>query len=145
MALLFVPLTTLAIQDLKGAEIGQGSGLNNMMRQLGGSFGIAALTTLIHTRQAAHRNNLLVNINEYNPAFTERLNGLIHNFMAKGANFIDAKLMAMKAIEGAVIKQTLLLTYSDAYWVAGMVLLCSIPLLYLQKFKKNVEVPTDAH
>ena len=42
MALLFVPLTTLAMQDLKGAEIGQGSGLNNMMSQLGGSFGIAA-------------------------------------------------------------------------------------------------------
>jgi hypothetical protein len=52
MALLFVPLTTLAMSDLKGAELGQGSGLNNMMRQLGGSFGIAVLTTLIHTRQA---------------------------------------------------------------------------------------------
>lgn len=145
MALLFVPLTTLAIQDLKGPEIGQGSGLNNMMRQLGGSFGIAALTTLIHVRQGFHRSNLLVNINEQNPAFAERLNGLIHNFMAKGASFLDAKLMAMKAIEGAVIKQTLLLTYSDAYWVAGGIMLCSIPLLYLQKFKKNVNMPVDAH
>lgn len=145
MALLFVPLTTLAMQDLKGAEIGQGSGLNNMMRQLGGSFGIAALTTLIHTRQSFHRNNLLVNVNEYNPAFTERLNGFIQNFMAKGASFLDAKLMAMKAIEGSIIKQSMLLTYSDAYWVAGMVLLCSIPLLYLQKFKKNVNIPVDAH
>ena len=65
--------------------------------------------------------------------------------MAKGASFIDAKLMAMKAIEGAVVKQSLLLTYSDAYWVAGAVMLCSIPLLYLQKFKKNVNVPVDAH
>lgn len=145
MALLFVPLTTLAMQDLKGSEIGQGSGLNNMMRQLGGSFGIAALTTLIHTRQGFHRNNLLTNVNEYNPAFTERLNGYIHNFMAKGASYLDAKMMAMKAIEGSVIKQTLLLTYSDAYWVAGMVLLCSIPLLYLQKFKKNTNIPIDAH
>lgn len=145
MALLFVPLTTLAMQDLKGSEIGQGSGLNNMMRQLGGSFGIAALTTLIHTRQGFHRSALLANVNEYNPAFTERLNNFIQNFMAKGASYLDAKLMAMKAIEGSVIKQTLLLTYSDAYWVAGMVMLCSIPLLYLQKFKKNVSVPTDVH
>lgn len=145
MALLFVPLTTLAMQDLKGIEIGQGSGLNNMMRQLGGSFGIAALTTLIHTRQGFHRNNLLTNVNEYNPAFTDRLNGFIQNFMAKGASYLDAKLMAMKAIEGSIIKQSMLLTYSDAYWVAGMVLLCSIPLLYLQKFKKNVNIPVDAH
>jgi len=145
MALLFVPLTTLAIQDLKGPEIGQGSGLNNMMRQLGGSFGIAALTTLIHVRQGFHRNNLLVNVNEYNPAFTERFNGFVHNFMAKGYTYLDAKTLAAKAIEGTLTKQTLLLTYSDAYWVAGLVLLCSIPLLYLQKFKKNVEVPADLH
>nr|WP_068889734.1 DHA2 family efflux MFS transporter permease subunit [Pedobacter panaciterrae] len=145
MALLFVPLTTLAIQDLKGAEIGQGSGLNNMMRQLGGSFGIAALTTLIHVRQGFHRSNLLVNINEYNPAFTDRFNGFINNFMAKGYNYLDAKSLAVKAIEGTVTKQSLLLTYSDAYWVAGLILLCSIPLLYLQKFKKNVEVPADLH
>ncbi len=145
MALLFVPLTTLAIQDLKGAEIGQGSGLNNMMRQLGGSFGIAALTTLIHVRQGFHRSNLLVNINEYNPAFTDRFNGFIKNFMAKGYNYLDAKSLAIKAIEGTVTKQSLLLTYSDAYWVAGLILLCSIPLLYLQKFKKNVQVPVDLH
>ncbi|RZM30030.1 MAG: DHA2 family efflux MFS transporter permease subunit [Pedobacter sp.] len=145
MALLFVPLTTLAIQDLKGPEIGQGSGLNNMMRQLGGSFGIAALTTLIHVRQGFHRSNLLVNINEYNPAFTERLNGFIKSFMAKGYTYLDAKNLAMKAIEGTVTKQSLLLTYSDAYWVAGLILLCSIPLLYLQKFKKNVAVPADMH
>jgi len=145
MALLFVPLTTLAMQDLKGPEIGQGSGLNNMSRQLGGSFGIAALTTLIHVRAGFHRSNLLTNINEYNPSFTQKLNGLISNFMAKGASFIDAKLMAMKAIEGTVIKQTMLLTYNDAYWVAGLVMLCSIPLLYLQKFKKNTNIPVDAH
>lgn len=145
MAFLFVPLTTLAIQDLKGAEIGQGSGLNNMMRQLGGSFGIAALTTLIHVRQGIHRSNLLANINEYNPAFTDRFNAFIKNFMAKGYTYLDAKTLAMKAIDGMVLKQTYLLTYSDAYWVAGIILLLSIPLVYLQKFKKNVTLPVDSH
>jgi DHA2 family multidrug resistance protein len=65
--------------------------------------------------------------------------------MAKGSSFIDAKLMAMKAIEGSVIKQTMLLTYNDAYWVAGLIMLFSIPLLYLQKFKKNANIVTDAH
>jgi DHA2 family multidrug resistance protein len=145
MALLFVPLTTLAMQDLKGSEIGQGSGLNNMSRQLGGSFGIAALTTLIHVRLGGHRSDLLTNINEYNPAFTQKLNTLISGFMAKGSSYLDAKLMAMKAIEGSVIKQSMLLTYNDAYWVAGMIMLCSIPLLYLQKFKKNTNIAVDAH
>ncbi|WP_443937253.1 DHA2 family efflux MFS transporter permease subunit [Pedobacter sp. MW01-1-1] len=145
MALLFVPLTTLAIADLKGPEIGQGSGLNNMSRQLGGSFGIAALTTLIHVRQGFHRSVLLNNVNESNPLFVERLNMMIKGFMAKGQTYLEAKMMAFKAMEGIVMRQTMLLTYDDAYWVAGLIMLFSIPLLYLQKFKKNVNIPTDAH
>jgi DHA2 family multidrug resistance protein len=145
MALLFVPLTTLAIQDLKGKELGQGTGLNNMMRQLGGSFGIAMLTTMIHVRQGFHRNVLLTNINEYNPAFVDRFNGMMHNFMAKGYTFLDAQTAAYKAMEGTVMRQTMLLSFTDAYWISGMIMLCSIPLLYLQKFKKNVKLPVDAH
>jgi DHA2 family multidrug resistance protein len=145
MALLFVPLTTLAIADLKGPELGQGTGLNNMMRQLGGSFGIATLTTIIHLREGVHRNNLLSNINIYNPAFNERFNILMHGFVAKGKSVIDATHMAYAAIEGAVMKQTMLLTYDDAYWISGLVMLFSIPLLYLQPFKKAVKMPVDAH
>jgi len=116
-----------------------------MMRQLGGSFGIAALTTLIHIRQGFHRSNLLEHVNNYNPAFVERFNMLIKNFMSKGFSGLDAEHMATKAMEGTIIKQTLLLTYDDAYWVAGLIMLFSIPLLYLQKFKKNVDIPADMH
>jgi MFS transporter, DHA2 family, multidrug resistance protein len=145
MALLFVPLTTLAIADLKGPELGQGTGLNNMMRQLGGSFGIAVLTTIIHIRTAKHRSDLLSNINPYNNAFTQRLNMLEQGFIAKGKTAYDALHMAYLAIEGAVTRQSLLLTYDDAYWISGLVMLFSIPLLYLQPFKKAVKMPVDAH
>ena len=145
MALLFVPLTTLAIADLKGPEIGQGTGLNNMMRQLGGSFGIATLTTIIHIRQSVHRNNLLTNINPYNNAFNLRMSQYVAGFEAKGRSLIDATHMAYAAIEGAVTRQSLLLTYDDAYWISGLVMLFSIPLLYLQPFKKAVKMPVDAH
>lgn len=115
------------------------------MRQLGGSFGIAVLTTIIHIRTGFHRSNLLSNINPYNNAFTQRLNMLEQSFIAKGKSASDALHMAYAAIEGAVTKQSLLLTYDDAYYISGLVMLFSIPLLYLQPFKKNVKVPTDVH
>lgn len=145
MALLFVPLTTLAIADLHGPELGQGTGLNNMMRQLGGSFGIAVLTTIIHIRQGIHRDRLLTNINPYNNAFNDRFNMLLHNFQAMGKSLSDATHMAYAAIEGTVMRQTMLLTYDDAYWISGLVMLFSIPLLYLQPFKKAAKMPVDAH
>jgi DHA2 family multidrug resistance protein len=144
MALLFVPLTTLAMADLKGPEIGQGSGLNNMMRQLGGSFGIAALTTIIHIRQGFHRSTLIEHVNPYNPAFTERMQMLTAGFIAKGKSMLDATHMSYAAIEGTVIRQTMLLSYDDAYWISGLVMLFSIPLLYLQPFKK-LKAVADAH
>ncbi|MDN5288936.1 MAG: family efflux transporter permease subunit [Mucilaginibacter sp.] len=145
LALLFVPLTTLAIGSLKGHEIGQGTGLNNMMRQLGGSFGIAGLTTLIHIRQAVHRNNLLSYINPYNPLYTERFNSYMQAFQAKGKSFSDATRMALGAINNAVDRQSSLLTYNDAYWVVGVVMLCAIPLVFLAPFKKGQKAITDSH
>ncbi len=145
LSLLFVPLTTLAIGGLKGSEIGQGTGLNNMMRQLGGSFGIAGLTTLIHIRQAVHRNNLLTNINPYNPYYVQRFNGFVQTFQAKGKSFDDATRMAYGSIDGVVNKQSALLTYNDAYWLIGLAMLISIPLLYLAPFRKGQQAVAGAH
>lgn len=145
MAILFVPLTTLALQDLKGPEIGQGAGLNNMMRQLGGSFGIAILTTLIHTKSAVVRTALLTNVNDYNTPALQRKLQLIQAFMARGFSRLDAEQMTNRALEGAVTRQTMLVTYDNLYLTIGVFVLCCIPIVYLQKFKKNANVPTDAH
>ncbi|MDB5091099.1 MAG: family efflux transporter permease subunit [Mucilaginibacter sp.] len=145
LALLFVPLTTLAIGSLKGHEIGQGTGLNNMMRQLGGSFGIAGLTTMIHIRQAIHRNNLLDHINAYNSYFTARFNSYVQAFISKGKSISDATRMAYGAIDGVVNRQSLLLTYIDAYWIVGLVMLLAIPLLFLAPFKKGQKAISDSH
>jgi DHA2 family multidrug resistance protein len=145
MALLFVPLTTLALQDLKGPEIGQGTGLNNMMRQLGGSFGIAIITTLIHIRSAGNRTKLIENINPYNPAYVQRNQMMVNNFMSKGFGSQTAQQMANHAMEGTVIKQTMLLTYDNLYLLIGVFTLFCIPIIFLQKFKKGATVAVDAH
>jgi DHA2 family multidrug resistance protein len=145
MAILFVPLTTLAIADLKGPEIGQGTGLNNMMRQLGGSFGIAIMTTVIHIKTNTNRNILLENINQYNPAFNERANSMTQGFVAQGFPPTTAQQMANGAIEGIVTRQTMLVTYNSMYLIIGVFTLICIPLIFFQPFKKAVAMPVDAH
>ena len=145
LALLFVPLTTLALGSLQPKDIPQGTGLNNMMRQLGGSFGIAIVTTLIHLRQGYHRVNLLSNVNIYDPAFNERMHSLQSGFIAKGYPAETAQTLAYKAIEGSVMKQTFLMSYMDAFWFVGIFFIFCIPLLYLQRFKRGAKVAVDAH
>jgi DHA2 family multidrug resistance protein len=145
MAILFVPLTTLAIADLRGPEIGQGTGLNNMMRQLGGSFGIAIMTTIIHIKSGINRNIILENINQYNPAYNDRVNTTVQNFVARGFSLEQARQMANQAMEGIVTKQTMLTTYNGMYLLIGFFTLICIPLIFFQPFKKAVAMPVDAH
>ena len=145
LSLLFVPLTALSLSSLAPKDLAQGTGLNNMMRQLGGSFGIALITTFIHLRQGHHRVNLISHINQYEPAFTERFNMMVNRFISKGYALADAQTLAYKAIEGTVVKQTYLMTYMDAFWFVGIFFLFCIPLLYLQKFNRKAKVPVDAH
>ena len=53
--------------------------------------------------------------------------------------------MANQAFEGTIVRQTLLVTYDNLYLIIGIFVLFCIPIVYLQKFKKNAAVPTDAH
>lgn len=145
-SMLFVPIITLAVQDLRGKEIGQGTGLNSMMRQLGGSFGIALITTFIDRRVAYHRDILASNINPYNPAFSTRFNSMLHNFMAQGFDLHHARQMAYAAIEGVTMKQTMLMSYTDVFWLVGIFFLSIIPIIYFQKFKRGTGMrPAEVH
>src|SRR5579863_4804882 len=145
MAILFVPLTTLALQGLKGPEIGQGTGLNNMMRQLGGSFGIAILTTLIHLKSAVVRNGLIGYMNPYNPEYIQRRAALIAAFLSKGFTLDRATQMTNAALEGIVDRQTMLVTYDNLYLTIGVFVLCCIPIVFLQPFKRNVAIASGGH
>ncbi|MCC7231839.1 MAG: DHA2 family efflux MFS transporter permease subunit [Bacteroidia bacterium] len=146
LSLLFVPLTTLALSSLETKDTAQGTGLNNMMRQLGGSFGIAIVTTLVHLREGYHRNILLEHINPYNPVFQSRYDALYHGLIAKGIIPAEAHQMAYKAIDGIVVRQTYLLTYVEIFWLVGIFFIFCIPLLYLQRFNRGTGlVALDAH
>jgi DHA2 family multidrug resistance protein len=145
MSILFVPLTTLALQGLKGPEIGQGTGLNNMMRQLGGSFGIAILTTLIHLKSAVVRNGLIGYMNPYNPEYIQRRAALIAGFLAKGFTLDQATQMTNAALEGIIDRQTMLVTYDNLYLTIGVFVLCCIPIVFLQPFKRNVAIASGGH
>ena len=131
LAIVTVPLTTLAVSSLAPKDISQGASLNNMMRQLGGSFGIAIVNTFLAHKSAQHRSDLLVNITPYNPAFNERLQGYTQHFIDQGSSAHEAGLKAMAVIDLTVNKQSTLLSYLDGYLLVGILFICAMPLLLL--------------
>ena len=143
LGLLFVPLTTLALSNLRGKDIAQGAGLTNMMRQLGGSFGVALIATYVEKRSWTHRQTLLGHVSIYDPAVRERINQVIQGLLAKGSTLVQAQQQAYGAIEGMVVRQTFLLTYMDAFRVVGIFFLFCIPLLLLFKRRRKGAVPAE--
>ncbi len=138
MGFLFVPLTILAISDLEPKDIPQGTAMNNMIRQLGGSFGIALMNTYIDHREAAYRVQLVSNVSLLSPATQIRLTQLQHSFIAKGFSASQALKQSYMALEGAVVKQTMTLSYLDGFRSIGLICLICVPLVFTIKPKKKL-------
>jgi DHA2 family multidrug resistance protein len=137
LAIVTVPLSTLAISTLEPKDIPQGTALNNMMRQLGGSFGIAMVNTYLTRRNAVHRTHLVEHVTSGDPALTARLDGYTQYFLNKGAVLADAQHQALGLLDSAVVRQSNVLSFGDAYLLLGVCFAVSLPLLLLTRRKKG--------
>jgi DHA2 family multidrug resistance protein len=136
LAMLTVPLTVLATSGLKGKDIGQAAGLNNMMRQLGGSFGIAIVNTYITKRVAAHRLDLVSDITIFDTATQERMQSLTRAFVAQGSSIADAQRKAYAALDGIITRQSMQLSYMDAFLFVALFFVCCLPLIFIVRQPK---------
>lgn len=143
LGLLFIPLLTITIYPLENKDVAQGTALTNTVRQLGGSFGIAAATTFISSRSVFHYNRLSEQISIYNRSVAERLNAMSGLFTSKGSDVNTAQLKAVASIKGMVMKQSMLLTYNDVFLIVGVFFAICIPLLLLFKSKKEKTVGAE--
>ncbi|MDB5050168.1 MAG: drug resistance transporter, EmrB/QacA subfamily [Fibrobacteres bacterium] len=137
LGLIFIPLTTMSLVGLKGKDIPQGTGLTNMIRQLGGSFGVAVMATFIERRTTFHQSILSDGITSYSMAAYQRLSGMTAALIAKGVDAATAKVRALAMLDHLVAKQASLLAYLDTFYFVGFFFLACIPLLFL--FKANKE------
>lgn len=133
LGLLFVPITTLSLSTLVGKDIGDGAAFTGMTRQLGGSFGIAIITTFIARWTQQHRVDLLPNINAVDFKVQERIQGLQHMFMSKGFSANEALDRAYKMLDMTVTKQATVLSYMDVFIYLGVLFLVCVPFVLLIK------------
>lgn len=133
LGLLFVPITTLALSTLKGKNIGEGAAFTGMMRQLGGSFGIAIITTMIATRTQQHRTDLIPNLSAINFQVQERIQALQHFFMAKGYSVSESLAKTYQVLEGSIMKQSTVLSYMDIFLYLGLMFLVCVPFVLMIK------------
>lgn len=147
LGLLFIPITTLALSSLHGKEIGQGAAFTGMMRQLGGSFGIAIITTYLSTQNMVHRVDLVSKLDIADPMVQQRINGMQRSFMSRGMTPDIALKSAYQALDYTVLKQASVLSYMDVFLYLGVLFLICVPFVLLVKGnrKKKIDLGEAMH
>lgn len=140
MGMLFIPITTLSLSTLKGQQIGQGAAFTGMMRQLGGSFGIALITTLMSRQNEVHRSALVSKLDVNNPAVQQRLQGMQHVMVSKGMAADVANKASYAGLDRMVTKQAAVLSYMDVFLGLCIMFLICVPFVLMVKGNKKKKV-----
>jgi len=138
LGLIFVPLTNLALADLPMSKIPNGTGLFNLLRQLGGSVGIAISATLVQRFTAIHRADLIANVTQYSEATRERLGGIMARLVATGTPAPLAQSKALMIVNGQVTRQAMMLSFEQLFLLFGACFVLSLPLLLLMHKSKGM-------
>ncbi|HEY0386081.1 MAG TPA: DHA2 family efflux MFS transporter permease subunit, partial [Pyrinomonadaceae bacterium] len=144
MGFIFVPLTTLTMGTLRNEQMGNAAGIYNLMRNTGGSIGIALVTTFLARGAQTHQAAMVAHLTPYDPAFQQRLHQLTAALASRG-HPATAVQQAYGSIYGIVLKQSMLLSYIDNFrLLAGLCIVC-IPAALLFKRVRAGKAPVAAH
>jgi DHA2 family multidrug resistance protein len=143
-AFLFVPLTTAALSGVPRARLADATGLNSLLRQVGGSVGLALFATLLSRYQVAGRAAIVAHLAPERPAVQERLAALASGFAARGLDAVSARLAALRALAGGVERQAATLAFEKTFLLSAIVFVCVLPLLLFLKVNRRA-APVDAH
>lgn len=133
LALLFVPLTTVTMDPIPREEMGNATSIFNLMRNLGGSMGIAGATTLLARQQQLHINRLGANVTIYSPQARAAINHMRGLFMGQGSDPATATNRAYGVIFGQVQQQASMLSFMDVFHILGVIFLLVIPALLIMR------------
>ncbi|MBL7813939.1 MAG: DHA2 family efflux MFS transporter permease subunit [Saprospiraceae bacterium] len=146
ISLMQLPLINQAVAGLPPQDYPSAIAINNMIRQLGGAFGIALANNFVASHYAQHRSDLVSNAYATNPAFTERFSATVQSLTARTGDALNATELAYRQISFAVDKQAYLLSYLDTFRLVSYFFIAVFPLIFVIRSakKKSIETDTEA-
>ena len=145
LAMLFVPLTTATMDPIPKEEMGNATSMFNLMRNLGGGFGIAAATTFLFRRQQFHTQRLAEHVSMLNAptqAFLRKSQGAM---MAHSGDPVAAAKQSYMTLWGTVQRQSAMLAFVDTFRAMAIVFLLVLPFLFIMKRPKHHRAAGPMH
>ena len=132
-ACLWVPLATVALSTIDRRKMADATGLNSLVRQIGGSLGLAIFATLMTRYPVQIKAAIGAHLTAGRPEVTQRLAAMTQLLIAKGYDVESARMAAQRALGGIVAKQAMMMTFEKMFLMAGVAFLFVLPLLYFLK------------
>lgn len=144
MGFIFVPLTTASTATLPREEIANASGIYNLMRNLGGSFGISIVTTMLARASQAHQANMVRHMSVYNPTFNHTVAAAQWG-LAAASGPVAAKQQALGLMYGLLVQQSTLKAFMDTFHDMSIMCALCLPLLLMMRKAKPPSGPVVVH
>jgi MFS transporter, DHA2 family, multidrug resistance protein len=145
MSLLFVPLTTVSMDPIPRERMGNATSLFNLMRNIGGSVGIAMTGTLLSRHSQAYTSLLGSDVTAYSPASTAMFNQVRGAFIAAGNDPVTATARAQASLFGLVQRQASMVSFVGLFQLLGVLFIALVPLVLLMKRPARRGAPVAAH
>src|SRR5881409_151267 len=133
MGFIFVPLQTLTLATIRLERLGNATAAYNMVRNVGGSVGIALATTLLVRRSQEHQTTLIAHVDVWSPDTARRLKEWTAHFMSQGADSFTAGRQALAMLYCRTTEQAQVLAYADDFWLISIVFVAILPLIPLMR------------
>jgi DHA2 family multidrug resistance protein len=146
IGLFFVPLAGSTYVNIPKEQMGNASGIFNLLRNLGGSFGVAVSATLLSQRSQLHQNFLVEHVTPFNPALREYAENLSQAVPGLAEEMLHSKLL-LAGVYREVLRQANMLAFNDVFWLFAWLTAALIPLtLFMQTHRAGpATVPEGTH
>jgi len=133
LAMIFVPLTTVTLATIPRPEMGNATGMFNLLRNIGGSVGIAMASTLLARLEQFYQTTLAAHITPYSSTWQMRFAELKQTLIAKGIAAPQADQTALGMVYAMVRRQAGSLAFNRIFFIIGLAFIAILPLLLLLK------------
>ena len=142
---IFVPLSTMTLATVRREKLVNATAVYGMMRNVGGSIGIAVVTTLLATRSQFHQATLVSHITLWDGETRARLAQWASHFAAQGSDAFTAERRAMAMLYRETVTQAQLLAYADDFWMLAL-MFAAVPLVlpFMRRIRLDKAAPTKA-
>jgi DHA2 family multidrug resistance protein len=141
MGLTVIPLFTLAFSTIKKEDMANATALYNFLRNLGGSFGVAFVTTMISRRAQFHQAHLIENLTPFDPSYQIATQQSARILEFRGVESFLSQYGGLNTVYKELIRQASMLSFNDTFHLTSIILISILPFALLMKRSKELSPP----